>query len=1487
VVLLIPTGVYIALQDPNVQTIVAKRAIAHYTGHFKSDITIGKVCYLFFNKIIVNDVVVTYNFNKDTLLSCEKLSLSFSAKDLLRKKYKINKVSIYDGQFNLVVWADKSTNAERCFNMERKPTKDTTQIFKTKLSAREVRLRNVKFTYKDYGSTAKDYGKDYICFKDLSFNISELIVRNIRSKDNLFHGDVINLSFVEKSGFKMVKLSGKCRVGRHLASIDDLYVFDGISELKANYLTFHYNGIKSFSKFVDNVKMEANLDNSYISFISLSKIAPAIKDITLSFYASGEVSGPVSSLRTDSLKVTSESGLTTIDLNARLSGLPHTNETMIFLDINSATTTTPDLSKIISSLNNSAPNKTIAKLSPLVKYSFKGRLAGLFTDFVANGNLTSNIGNAYIDMLLRKNPKERGFDIQGKLQVSEFDIGTLIQNKKLGKATFRSTLSGLVRDEELGGSKFYIDSISIKKIEFNNYPYSNIFSIGSYVNRKFDGRVICHDPNLDFIFQGILGHSTTSDSYYDFFADVAYADLAALRLDKRDNISVISFKTTANYVQKRDREIIGSIKVSSLEYKNRNGEFNIGDIDIQSLTNQDNFSISLKSEFANATYNGSDFITGFVEKALHTTVYRHIPSLMREKVWSESVDKGKHYKLNINILNIKAISELLLPGLDIAEKSNLNVEIDERDNLSLSIASKEMGYKGYQIRDLSMKLDSDKDKIQSDIKSAGISISNIILDSNRMVISANNDTINIRTAFSNDSEFKNRILLSTKTIVRRNLQTQKPILDIGINPSKLIVNNRLWELSSSRIKVDGKRIDIEGFRLENNNQYIVADGSVSPIDNDSLNVKVNNFDISTFNIFMKKQMGLAGHFSGYASLIDAYRSPQILMNLVGENVSVSKHDVGTLNISSHWDNVDKHFNLLINNNLKGAKTLDIKGTYTPKNKHLDVRGILSNLNPSYAEPFFTGVVSNLDGGINGNVHCFGPIDKLVLNGDDVEIKDVGFTVDFTKVRYKVNGDAQLHENGVTLKNATIKDRLGSTGHVAGGLSYRYFRNLGFNIMINFTNMEALDLTESDNSTFYGNAFGSGFFSVNGNLKKVVLDISVSTNKNTEIHIPLSGTSEAVSSNLLTFVQNTTFTADKISMQQTIQSKKKPLSTELIVQFKGNMTPDAAMLIEVDKSVGDVIKGYGHGLITMDIRPSKNIFNIQGDYLIDRGSYKFVLQGLFNRDFTIQQGGSIGFNGDIYKTVLNLTANYRTKASINTLISDTSSVSNRRNVDCLINMTGPLMNPNLAFDIEIPDLDPLTKSRVDAALNTEDKVIRQVMSILVSNSFIPDIQSSIVNNSTILYSNATEVLSNQINKIFNQLDIPVDLSFNYQPGQNGRDIFDAAVSAQLFNSRVIINGNIGNARYTNSTSDVVGDFDAEIKLDDKGRLRAKLFSHSADQYSNYLDNSQRNGGGLVYQEEFTTFRELFNSIFTSKKRRKAAAAAAADSTGNAGSKAPIN
>ena len=51
------------------------------------------------------------------------------------------------------------------------------------------------------------------------------------------------------------------------------------------------------------------------------------------------------------------------------------------------------------------------------------------------------------------------------------------------------------------------------------------------------------------------------------------------------------------------------------------------------------------------------------------------------------------------------------------------------------------------------------------------------------------------------------------------------------------------------------------------------------------------------------------------------------------------------------------------------------------------------------------------------------------------------------------------------------------------------------------------------------------------------------------------------------------------------------------------------------------------------------------------------------------------------------------------------------------------------------------------------------------------------------------------------------------------------------------------------------------------FRLNLFSHSADQYSNYLDNSQRNGVGLTFQQEFNRLGQLVRRTFAGRKKRE--------------------
>ena len=61
----------------------------------------------------------------------------------------------------------------------------------------------------------------------------------------------------------------------------------------------------------------------------------------------------------------------------------------------------------------------------------------------------------------------------------------------------------------------------------------------------------------------------------------------------------------------------------------------------------------------------------------------------------------------------------------------------------------------------------------------------------------------------------------------------------------------------------------------------------------------------------------------------------------------------------------------------------------------------------------------------------------------------------------------------------------------------------------------------------------------------------------------------------------------------------------------------------------------------------------------------------------------------------------------------------------------------------------------------------------------------------------------------------------------------------------------------------------------------MFSHSADSYTNFLDNSQRNGVGVTYQTEFNNFGQFIKGMFSSKSKRQAAMEAETEAILNEG------
>lgn len=1464
----------IILQFPGVQTLLVHKIAGSVSKSIDGKLSVGKVYFVFFNKLILKDISITSTADtqlldslsrncgySDTLLRCDKLSVSLDLQDLSGTGFKLRRILVDGGVFNLQTEEDKRTNLDRIFRLSKDALKDTTKKGNLDLLANTLKVKDFRFTMKNHTKyTFK--GDSIINFADLDVSNINVDISDVLLKSDTLYAQINDIRGTDKSGLKIASLSGKARICGTEALVSEMYLADSYSVLNTRYFYMKYSSPKDLADFTSKVVLGISLNNTFLNFRTIGKIASSLYDSRLAFFLNGEITGTVRDISTRNLIATSESGLTFLNLNARINGLPDISRTMAIAEINSSYTMFNDLSGIIASINNIPKNEFLSSLAPLTQFGFKGNLMGLLDDFVADGEIVSPLGNVSMDILFR-NERNVGSRFNGSLCLDNVDAGSILSNGKFGFVNAFADLDVLF-GRNGGGVELQIDTLSISRLGFNGHDFNDISAKGFYSDNVFDGSIVSTDPDFNFSYSGLCSFVPifSQESRYDFIADVKNINLAAINVDKQNPVSQISFVASANFANQGGGYVNGIVDIEDVVYKGEQRVYDIGDIKFRSLNSSNIYTASLKSKFADLAYSGPAPINNFALKVADMVVLSNTDNFFERDTLRLPVNGL--YNFNLHTFNTMPLFEILKKDYYIGDGTKVNLIIDRDNSLKGKVLSGRLAKGVNYLKNLTLDLNAAYDKgAIANLFSENVKVAGMVMDSVSVNLAADTNLLKTAFNFRNDSTANN----SASILANIELQKGRNVMTSILNGSQINIEGEKWKFAPSVVSFSDSILAVEGFNLYNGSQSLSMEGAISRYSADSINFRLNNFNVGILNLFLSKSFDFQGYFSGNGVISDLYRAPKVFFDIIGKDVSVYGNEVGALKMMSKWNDVDKELNLYLKSSINDRRTFLATGYFKPETSYLSLNASLEDLSVSYFEPFLEDLISKSSGSMSGDLSLQGPLDKLSLTGKNCRFNKLGFILDFTQVPYVVDGPFELNERGIFFKDLPLVDKYGSRGTINGKLSYNYFRNLALDTRIDFTNLQCLNTNDNDNESFYGSAFATGNLILKGPLDNIDLQIDAVSNKRTSIHVPLTNSATAAQTNLLTFVekdnQRWIDPYDTLAINRRDDVRK---SSNLKVDIEAQVTPDAEIMIEIDKSVGDVIRAKGNGVIDLNIDPSREIFDIYGDYHVTDGSYRFVLAGIASRDFILQPGGTIIFNGDISNTNLALDALYNIKTSINPLIADTSSVSTRRSVNCIIGMQGKMMNPQLTFKIDIPDLDPTTKIRVESALNTQGKIQKQFMAILVSGGFIPDEQSGIANNSSILYSNASEMLSNQISNIFHQLGIPLDLGLNYQPGERGTDIFDVAVSTQLFNNRVIINGNIGNDPYAQNNRDVIGNIDVEIKLDNPGNVRLDLFSHAEDQYSSYNNgnNSQRSGIGIIYQKEFNSFKSLLKGKSKAQK-----------------------
>ena len=1467
------------IQLPQVQTFVTDKFVEKISEKFDGTIVFEKVHFKPFTTLVLkNTAIVDRNpvsdcmnpdyIPVDTLFRAEYIIARFTLEGLIRQEgLHLDKVYINNAQMNLVLEdntleddnRDKMNNLSRIFGL--KKPKEIKVNDKEIFHIRKVEIRDMGFAMKSCATRRPVYKGYGINWNDLDVKNINLAARDLKFRSRVMAGEVERLSFMEKSGFVVENISGDAKVGNGKTIVEDLRINDLWSDINMPMFMMSYENVLAFRNFIEKVKIDGTIAPSYLDFETLSYFTPALLNNGIKADIHGKVSGYVTDFKFTGLNIKSAAGGFSGTVDGSLTGLPDISRTRLDARLSGFRLTTRGLGKFISEWMTE--NLDISKFAKGVNFALNARVSGLMNNLGVNARLSSRSGSAETNIRIRNIVnKKRSIEINGTAKTDDLDLGKMLGVEILGPTTLSTSLNARLGED----AELQIDTLRVDRLYANKYNYSNIAAVGNISSTGFDGKIVCHDPNLNFLLQGTFALSSkTQNARYKFVTNIGHADLNALNIDPR-GISKVNLRASADFTKTGKGDIRGQMDVGDLMLENSLGKYDIGNISLTSYSSDNTYTIRLNSGFANGNYNGTAPVTTFIKDLKDITLKKELPAIFKDSsyVWS-----GNEYSFDFLCSNALDILSFLKPGLYIEEGTSITASLDKTGIFNAGIQSNRLAIGRNYLKGVEIAMNNIDNSLDAKMECDEIKVATITLQDSHLDLHGEDNRLGLRFDYDNHSEIPNM----GELILHSNMLRDEDGLAIEVDmiPSSVFINAKEWNMLPSSLTMRSDGIDVKSFTVASGQEQIRLEGKVSKETADTLNLNLERFDISIINDILSNGLGINGSATGLVQLASPLNDKGILVDMICDSMYVADTPLGVVSIGSQWNEEEQNFGLHVKNELDGRNSINIYGTLAPEGNIVDATALLDSFRIDYVQPILQSIFSEMQGSISGKVDLHGPLSNMEISSRDTRIENSLLRIDYTNVPYYVDGPFHLSSTGVHFDNISLRDSYNGTGTVNGSIDWDHFRDIGFSTTIQVNEVEAINLKSDTGKGFYGNLFATGNVSLTGPAKSILLDVNASTAKNGQLRVPVSGAAATGKvRNLLMFTEE--YKVEWIdpyeAMMEQLNAKEKEHS-DFKVKLRVNAQPDVEVFVEIDEATGNVLSGRGSGLL--DITADANEFSIKGDYILNSGNYHFVTMGVVRRDFEIEDGSSIRFNGNIMESTLDINAIYKTKASLSTLLSDESSVSNKRTVNCGISITDNLSNPQLKFSIQIPDLNPMIQSRIESALSTEDKVQRQFLSLILSNSFIPDEESGIVNNSSMLYSNVSEIIANQLNNIFQKLDIPLDLGLKYQPNESGNDIFDVAVTTQLFNNRVVVNGNIGNKQYNtgNTQNDVVGDLDIEIKLDRSGALRVNLFSHSADQFSNYLDNSQRNGVGLMYQTEFNSFKTFFRNIFSKKAKRREA------------------
>lgn len=1405
---------------PSVQTFLGKEVAEALADKFGTKVEVGKVNLGFFNRIIIDDVMM-YDQQGDSLIYASRLSAKIDYMAATQGKISVSSAQIFGLRANLYRQTAKSP-ANFQFVLDSLASKDTTQHKPLDLHIGSLIIRRgaIAYNQRDVAPRSGIFSPQHIRVSELS---SHILLNHVT--DNSIDLLLKKLSFKDESGFKLQSLHFKLQADRQKATLKEFRLLMPRSELVLDDLkaTYRFEGKRFIS---ESLHFEGGIQQSKITFADVASLVPALRHFDDAVFVSSRFSGTAKSISVPSLNLRTGSG--SINLQARGSYSHASSHPAWNADIANLNLSPAGVEFLAENLGSKV--KIPKEIQRLGTIHLTGKAKGYEKVLSAKGNIETDAGNISLQAVKNDDRIKASVDTRG------VNLGRILDNRKLGTVVARIDAHGTMKHIFAKGN--------IARFDYGNYDFHNIEIDGDYDMKALRGTASIADPNVNL---SVKGDYHLGSRLYALNAAINHLRPTVLGMKMHDpSYSLDNISISANNKGKEGHLDVEAPFVSLYA----RGQYDLTTIygSIMRLVADKLPTIPGISKHAAKGYNDFTLQANITSAEVLQRMFGLPLSLtLPVHINGNISDAEKNVNLYINAPNF---------SWDGSAFHDANIELNTiGDSLRMEARiSQGLPYEKapvYRLRAAAADNNLSTLLYYAN-QSSKLPITGKI-DARTQFFTSDNGATGVHVTV-NPSEImlgEKKWLLNPADIIYRKNELTVDMLNFSHGDQHIIINGKATPQATDSIVADLKDVDVA---------YILNLVNFHSVD------------------FAGKASGKAVVKSIFQTP-EAYANLDV-KDFVFENGSLGTlhakaaydNQEGQINIDATAEDGPEHLTV-INGYVSPKRNYIDLG--------IEAHNTSLKFMENFCGSFLNNVEAWCKGKLNvvGDLKNINLVGDVVAHGR-MHMKQLGTDYTFNHLRaHAIPDDIQFE--GDSIYDSHYNGKHSHFALIRGGIHHKHLTRLSYDLDIDANNFLGFDTHEFGDDTFYGTVFATGTVGIHGKSGETIIDIDATPEPHS-IFVYNVASPDAISAGSFIHWNDATPYIYRPYSPDNDKDKKKDsssdFSSDMRINFLVNTNPNLTLKLMMDDQTGDYITLNGNGVIRANYY-NKGGLDMFGNYVVDHGQYKLTIQNIIKKDFDFQPGGTIAFGGDPYNAPLNLQAKYTVNGvPLSDLNIGRSFSSNNIRVDCLMDITGTPGAPKVDFSMDLPTVNSDAKQMIYSVINSQEEMNQQVLYLLgigrfytqTKNNQTSEDASQQSQTSLAMQSLLSGTISQQINNVLSSFVNSSNWNFgaNISTGNEGFNNaeYEGILSGRLLNNRLLFNGQFGYRDNANATQSFIGDFDLRYLIFPNGNLSIHVYNQTNDRY--FTRNSLNTQGvGLIMKKDFFNLRDLLGIKKKSKDKEK--------------------